>query len=64
MHDNIRRLVTIAEGLGTLREEMVFVGGTVTSLYADDQAEFKNMAPSKTDSPTRVNGMRKMEKNM
>ena len=36
MHDNIRRLIKIALALGDLRDEMVFVGGTVTSLYADD----------------------------
>lgn len=36
MHDNIKRLMIIAEGLGQLRHEMVFVGGTVTSLYAND----------------------------
>lgn len=38
MHDNIKRLIKIAEALGDLRDEMVFVGGTVTSLYADDMA--------------------------
>ena len=38
MHDNIKRLITIAKALGDLRNEMVFVGGTVTSLYADDMA--------------------------
>ena len=36
MHDNIRRLIKIAIALGDLRDEMLFVGGTVTSLYADD----------------------------
>lgn len=38
MHDNILRLIRIAKGLGDLCEEMVFVGGAVTALYADDAA--------------------------
>lgn len=38
MHDNILRLRVVAEGLGDLCEEMVFVGGSVTCLYADDAA--------------------------
>lgn len=35
---NIIMLQTIANGLGDLREEMVFVGGAVAELYADNPA--------------------------
>lgn len=38
MHDNLLRLRIIAGGLGDLCEEMVFVGGSVAFLYADDAA--------------------------
>jgi hypothetical protein len=34
--DNINMLQTVARGLGDLRDEMVFVGGAVAELYADD----------------------------
>lgn len=30
-------LQQVAQGLGDLREEMVFIGGAVTELYADDE---------------------------
>ena len=36
--DNIIMLQTVANGLGELTEELVFVGGTVAELYADDPA--------------------------
>jgi hypothetical protein len=36
--DNINMLQTVASGLGDLRDEMVFVGGAVAELYADDPA--------------------------
>jgi predicted nucleotidyltransferase len=36
--DNINMLQTVASGLGDLRNEMVFVGGAVAELYADDPA--------------------------
>lgn len=36
--DNINMLQTVARGLGDLRDEMVFVGGAVAELYADDPA--------------------------
>ena len=35
---NITMLQTVANGLGELKEEMVFVGGAVAELYADDPA--------------------------
>ena len=35
---NIIMLQTVANGLGDLREEMVFVGGAVAELYADNPA--------------------------
>lgn len=35
---NIRRLKVIADGLGDLCNEVVFVGGSVAELYADDPA--------------------------
>jgi len=35
---NIRMLQTVANGLGELRDEMVFVGGAVAELYADNPA--------------------------
>ena len=38
MSDNINRLKIIAEGLGELCREVVFVGGSVAELYADDPA--------------------------
>ena len=38
MSGNIRRLKVIAEGLGDLRRDVVFVGGSVAELYADDPA--------------------------
>jgi hypothetical protein len=37
-NDNINMLQTVAEGLGDLRDDMVFVGGAVAELYADDPA--------------------------
>ncbi len=36
--DNISMLQTVADGLGDLRDEMVFAGGAVAELYADDPA--------------------------
>ncbi len=38
MPSNINRLRIIAEGLGDLCHDVVFVGGSVTELYADDPA--------------------------
>lgn len=35
---NITMLQTVANGLGELRNEMVFVGGAITELYADNPA--------------------------
>ncbi len=35
---NIIMLQTVANGLGDLRDEMVFVGGAVAELYADNPA--------------------------
>jgi len=35
---NILMLQTVAFGLGELRDEMVFVGGAVAELYADNPA--------------------------
>lgn len=35
---NIIMLQTVANGLGELRDKMVFVGGTVAELYADNPA--------------------------
>ncbi len=35
---NIRMLQTVANGLGELKAEMVFVGGAVAELYADNPA--------------------------
>ena len=35
---NILMLQTVANGLGELRDEMVFVGGAVAELYADNPA--------------------------
>jgi hypothetical protein len=37
-NDNIRMLQIVADGLGDLKDEMVFVGGAVAELYADDPA--------------------------
>ena len=36
--DNTEMLQTVANGLGDLIDEVVFVGGAVTELYADDPA--------------------------
>lgn len=38
MSSNINRLKIIAEGLGEIRRDVVFVGGSVAELYADDPA--------------------------
>lgn len=38
MSSNIRRLKIIADGLGDLGRDVVFVGGSVAELYADDSA--------------------------
>ena len=38
MTNNIEMLQFIAKGLGELKEEVVFVGGSVAELYADDPA--------------------------
>ncbi len=38
MSNNLIRLRVIAEGLGELRHDVVFVGGSVAELYADDPA--------------------------
>ncbi len=35
---NIKMLQTVANGLGDLKKDMVFVGGAVAELYADDPA--------------------------
>jgi len=36
--ENIKMLQTVANGLGELKDEMVFVGGAVAELYADNPA--------------------------
>jgi len=36
--DNTEMLQTVANGLGDLIDEVVFVGGAVAELYADDPA--------------------------
>lgn len=36
--DNTEMLQTVANGLGDLIDELVFVGGAVAELYADDPA--------------------------
>ena len=36
--DNIDMLQIVADGLGDLKDEIVFVGGAVAELYADDPA--------------------------
>jgi hypothetical protein len=36
--NNILMLQTVANGLGELKDEMVFVGGAVAELYADNPA--------------------------
>lgn len=38
MSSNITRLKTIAAGLADLCRDVVFVGGSVAELYADDPA--------------------------
>ena len=38
MSNNLKRLRIIAEGLGELCRDVVFVGGSVAELYADDPA--------------------------
>lgn len=38
MSTNINRLKVIADGLGDLCKDVVFVGGSVAELYADDPA--------------------------
>jgi hypothetical protein len=35
---NILMLQTVANGLGELKDEMIFVGGAVAELYADNPA--------------------------
>jgi len=47
-NDNIEMLQTVADGLEELREEIVFVGGAVAELYADDLP------------PHQISGQRKM----
>ena len=37
-NSNIVMLQTVANGLGELKDEMVFVGGVVAELYADNPA--------------------------
>jgi len=36
MTNNIEMLQLIAEGLGELKKDVVFVGGSVAELYADE----------------------------
>ena len=43
---NIEMLQTVAEGLGNLKENVVFVGGSIAELYADD-AELSDIRPTK-----------------
>jgi hypothetical protein len=38
LSDNIDMLQTVADGLEELKDEIVFVGGAVAELYADDPA--------------------------
>lgn len=42
---NIDKLQIVANGLGELINEMVFVGGTVAELYADD-SEISDIRPT------------------
>ena len=43
--DNIVILQIVADGLGDLKDEIVFVGGAVAELYADDPAS--NFVPGR-----------------
>ena len=38
MSKNIEMLSIVANGLGEIKDEVVFVGGSVAELYADDSA--------------------------
>ncbi len=37
--DNIEMLQIVADGLGDLKDEIIFVGGTVAELYADESVK-------------------------
>ena len=37
-HKNIEMLQTVANGLGELKDNMIFVGGSVAELYANNPA--------------------------
>ncbi len=44
MNDPFTMLKTVAEGLGSIREDVVFTGGATVSLYVQDKAarRFRN----------------------
>jgi len=45
MSSNIEKVQIIAEALGTLKEQVVFVGGSITELYADNP-ELSDIRPT------------------
>jgi len=45
IHKNLEMLQIVAKGLGPILNQVVFIGGAVTSLYIDDEA-----APETTPS--------------
>lgn len=54
MNDNLFRIRIVAEGLEDLCEEMVFVGGSVAFLYADDAAASEIRPTTDVDCVTEI----------
>ena len=46
---NIKMLQTVATGLGDIKEKVIFVGGVVAELYADDSAASEIRATQDVD---------------
>ena len=60
--DNINMLQIVASGLGDLRDEVVFVGGVVAELYADDPASSDIRPTQDVDCTIELNSYREHTK--
>jgi hypothetical protein len=62
IHPNVQMLQEVAAGLGSLKDEVVFVGGSVTSLYVDDPAAPSVTASTDVDFVIEVAGLTEYER--
>lgn len=61
MNDNLRRIERVAQGLGSLCDEMIFVGGSVIIVYVNDSAASEIRPTLDIDLVTGIKSYRKFE---